>query len=58
MDLTPKKHSEFRMWVHQLWIENIEENLTYGGTPYKINEYWNTYKWWLKREYKYRQRNN
>jgi len=57
MDLTPKKQSKFRSWVHHLWIENIEEHLTYGEKPYKINEYWDTYKWWLKREYKYQQRN-
>lgn len=49
--------SAFRMWVHQLWIDNIEEHLTYGEKPYNINEYWSTYKWWLKREYKYQRRN-
>lgn len=46
----------FRLWVQQIWYENCEEHLTYGEQPYKIHEYWNKYKWWLKREYKH-QRN-
>jgi len=58
MDLTPEKQSEFRLWVHRLWIENIEEHLTYGEQPYKINEYWNKHKYWLKREYKHQKANN
>ena len=56
MDLTPEHRSEFRMWVHQLWVDNVEEHLTYGEKPYNIKEYWDTYKWWLKREYKYQRR--
>jgi len=44
--------SPFRKWVHNIWIENCEEHLTYGERPYKIDEYWAIYKWWLKRQYK------
>ena len=58
MDLTPKSQSEFRMWVHRLWIENIEEHLTYGEKPNNINEYWGTYKYWLKREFKHQRSKN
>ena len=46
----------FRLWVQQVWYENCEEHLTYGEDPYKLQEYWNKYKWWLKREYRH-QRN-
>ena len=53
-----KEMKPFRMWVHQLWIENIEEHLTYGEKPYNIKEYWDTYKYWLKREYKHQRSKN
>ena len=45
--------SAFRHWVKELWLDNCEEHLTYGETPYKMQEYWSKYKWWIKREYKY-----
>jgi len=44
--------SAFRTWVHNLWFQNYEEHLTFGEEPYKIQEYWNKYKWWIKREYR------
>ena len=44
--------SPFRMWVHNLWIENAEERLVYKENPVTIQQYWNTYKWWIKREYR------
>lgn len=45
--------SSFRMWVQNIWIQNCEEHLTYGEEPYKMREYWNKYKYWLKREYQH-----
>jgi len=52
MDL---KKSAFRAWVRLLWIDNCEERLTHGEDPDSIEKYWNTYKYWLKREYKCQQ---
>jgi hypothetical protein len=52
------KHTVFRNWVRELWLENCEEHLTYNEEPYKIKEYWNKYKWWLKREYKFKNKPN
>ena len=52
MDLNPKTPSKFRSWVYGLWMENTEEHLTYGERPYKIQEYWNSYKYWLKTQYR------
>jgi hypothetical protein len=53
------RESKFRSWVRNLWVDNCEERLTYGQDPATINQYWDTYKFWLKREYKYqRGRNN
>ncbi len=56
MDL--KDPSAFRLWVQRLWIQNSEEHLTYGEQPYKIQEYWNRYKWWIKREYQHQKEKN
>ena len=55
MDL---KDSKFRSWVRLLWIDNCEERLTYGQDPATIKQYWDTYKYWLKREYKYQRGKN
>ena len=45
--------SPFRHWVNELWMENREERLLYGEEPATINQYWERYKYWLKREYKH-----
>ena len=45
--------SAFRLWVQEIWYKNCDERLTYGQDPVTIKQYWNTYKWWLKREYQY-----
>jgi hypothetical protein len=52
MDL---KNSKFRRWVEEIWRENCEERLTYGQDRATIKQYWDAYKWWLKREYKFQQ---
>jgi hypothetical protein len=50
-----RKHpsSAFRHWVNELWMENREERLLYGEEPATITQYWQRYKYWLKREYKH-----
>jgi len=58
MDLKPEYQSQFRLWVQKLWVDNVEEHLTYGEEPYKMQEYWDKYKYWLKREYKHQKVNN
>ena len=50
--------SKFRLWVQRLWMENREERLTYDLEPATIKQYWSTYKWWIKREYKHREKIN
>jgi len=49
---------KFRNWVREIWMENSEEHLTYGESPYTIKQYWEKYKWWLRREYRHQQRKN
>ena len=55
-----QKHrtSSFRHWVNELWMENREERLLYGEDPATIKQYWDTYKYWLKREYKHQRDKN
>jgi hypothetical protein len=48
--------SPFRIWVQNLWMENREERLVFGDDPFTIQQYWKTYKWWIKREYRFRQK--
>lgn len=52
--LDPRTASRFRNWVRMLWIENCEERLVYSQDPVTQQQYWNTYKWWIKREYRHR----
>jgi hypothetical protein len=49
------KTSKFRLWVQEIWYENSEEHLTFKENPYTIKEYWERYKYWLKREFKHQQ---
>ena len=51
-----KPTTAFRLWVQRIWMENCDERLTVGEDPVTIKQYWNTYKYWLKREYKHQQR--
>ena len=46
--------SLFRNWVRNLWIENCEERLVYKQDPVTQQQYWDTYKWWIKREYRHK----
>ena len=50
--------SAFRLWVQELWLDNCEEHLTYGEDPYTIKQYWDRYKYWLKREFKFQKAKN
>ena len=53
-----KDTSRFRLWVQRIWMDNCEERLTVGQDPVTIKQYWNNYKYWLKREYRHQQRQN
>jgi len=47
------KLSKFRLWVQNIWMDNREEHFQSNELPYTMQEYWDRYKYWLKREYKY-----
>jgi hypothetical protein len=45
---------DFRNWVHNLWLENCEERAVYaGGGRLTEKEYFQQFKWWLRREYRH-----
>ena len=50
------RHSAFRGWVHNLWVENCEERMLYnGGERLAEREYWHRFRWWLRREWRHRE---
>lgn len=51
------KHSDFRYWLHELWLQNCDEHRDYNELPFTVEEYFQRYKYWLKREFKHQQRN-
>lgn len=53
----PKYPMTFRRWVTVLWQDNCEERLVYNENTYNIKEYWDKYKWWLRREYRFKNGN-
>lgn len=48
-----KKVSEFRLWVNQLYYSNRDERQSLNIDTFDVKEYFNEYKWWLKREFQY-----
>jgi hypothetical protein len=47
------ENSDFRRWLHELWLRNCDERFEYHELPYTQQEYFQQYKYWLKREYKH-----
>jgi hypothetical protein len=44
----------FRNWVHNLWLDNCEERMLYSnGDRLTEQEYFQRFKWWLRREYRH-----
>jgi len=44
----------FRSWCQSKWYEHIDELESYGQKlTYDSIEYFQKYKWWLKREYRF-----
>jgi hypothetical protein len=56
MDIKPT--TAFRLWVQRIWMDNCDERLTIDEDPVTIKQYWNNYKYWLKRKYRHHQRQN
>jgi hypothetical protein len=49
----------FRHWCQEKWYEHKDELASYGQSlPYTTQEYFNRYKFWLKREFKHQQQDS
>jgi hypothetical protein len=47
------ENSEFRTWLKNMYLENCKEREEWNSIPYEsLSEYFNFYKYWLKREFK------
>jgi hypothetical protein len=47
------KSSPFRRWIHELWLQNCDEHREVKELPYTQEQYFQMYKYWLKREYRH-----
>ena len=52
------KSSPFRRWMHELWLQNCDEHLEIRELPYTQEQYFQMYKYWLKREFKHQRNGN
>ncbi len=52
------KNSAFRTWVRELWYANCDEHADLDQPKYTHAEYFQNFKWWLKREYRHQRNKN
>lgn len=56
----PTTHNvkDFRSWLQDMWMEHKDELDGLGQKiTYDVADYFNRYKYWLKREYRHQMRN-
>ena len=49
---------KFRPWLQEMWFNHLDELMSLGLRPpkYALKEYFEKYKYWLKREYRHQMR--
>jgi hypothetical protein len=52
------KDTAFRTWLRQLWMENCRERDEFNERPLSQQEYFNKFKYWLKREFRFQNQRN
>jgi hypothetical protein len=52
------KTSNFRLWVENIWRENCQERQDWHDDDQTLAEYFQRYKWYLRREYRFQHVNN
>ena len=46
----------FRAWLQEMWMRHLDELDSIGQRcDYDIRQYFNRYKYWLRREYRHQQ---
>lgn len=53
-----RTQSTFRIWLHEVWLQNCDEHRDFGELPYTKERYFQMYKYWLKREFRYQKQKN
>jgi hypothetical protein len=50
----------FRQWLHEMWLQHCEEfeGWFHRQPDYDLKDYFQRYRWWLKREYRHQQGDN
>jgi hypothetical protein len=50
----------FRAWLKEMWYNHVDELMSLGMLPprYNLKDYFQRYRWWLKREYRHQQGEN
>ena len=51
-----KKINHFRHWVQELWYQNCDEHDQVNQKRYTQQQYFQMYKYWLKREFIHQQK--
>jgi hypothetical protein len=49
------KNSPFQLWLMNIYMDHKDEAITLGFEPCDAAAYFRMYKYWLKREFKFRQ---
>jgi hypothetical protein len=55
-DWQMNKHTDFRRWLYELWMQNCDEHDMYHQPRFSQEEYFQMYKYWLKREFRHQQK--
>jgi hypothetical protein len=48
-----KVNSNFKTWLRHIWLENCDEHDQFNEPAFNMSEYFQKYKWWLRREYRH-----
>lgn len=50
-----KENNLFRKWLNDKWMEHVDELQAWGqpAPKYDRSKYFQMYKWWLKREFRF-----
>ena len=55
---TQLSSKKFRKWVQQMWYDHVDELTAYRQPlHYSSKDYFNKYKFWLKREFRHQTQN-
>ena len=48
-----QKESAFRIWLQRMYMDHMDEAISFGFPTCNADTYFRMYKYWLKREFKH-----